>query len=264
VSAVDRPSDIDPTMMRLPMTTILLCMGLVHHVSPGRAQETAYTNDQGKFCIQIPEGWIEIPKGALTTAEFLSPLLIKEKIQFVTGLQLKGELPFRPPFVLVQYWSGVTPPADMVLQQLHQRRDSELGGLRRCREQADQNLTVTWIPPELEKGRHTIRFGLDVEGESLGPMKVVCALCLGKNGIVQLAGLGVGDELFQTIVDSVQFEAGAEFDPRSARLHYSTGPPRAQVIDWQSMALLTALFIFAWGATRIYRNRRKALASPNE
>ena len=185
------------------------------------AEGWQYSNAAEHYTLRLPEGWTEIPRAQMDLLNQFAGQ-INGQVKFATGFQRRDRLDLAYPYVLVQHHSlNGRPSLDEIFKQLSgeevareiDRANEKMAGL---------GMLTTADKPWLDRARRRIYMPVSGNAAGFGNVRGLAVICVRQEGMVQLngyaaeAGWPAFAPVFDSLVDSLAFEPGYEYDERLA------------------------------------------------
>lgn len=216
-------------IVRLIWLTIGCGAFVAHPAFAGEYRDTA-----GKFKLQLPDAWAEIPAGAIDTVNAnLQQRMPGSTVRYQTGFQIKNRPTLSYPYILVQpqsFPTGMkTPTLDQIEAELAKETKGAIKQVEGALADVAKNMAVGEIVMDRATSRFVMRTELDVTG--IGKVKGFSTGHVGTRGIILVHCYARAPEFdryfptFQAINASFQYEPGQEFKPQVS----SVASPAPQV-----------------------------------
>jgi hypothetical protein len=185
------------------------------------AEGWQYSNAAEHYTLRLPEGWTEIPRAQMDLLNQFAGQ-INGQVKFATGFQRQDRLDLAYPYVLVQHHSlNGRPSLDEIFKQVSGEEVArEIG--RATEEMARLGMVTTADKPWLDRANCRIYMPVSGNAAGVGNVRGLAAICVRQEGMVQLNGYATEAEwpafapVFDTLVDSLEFQQGYEYDERLA------------------------------------------------
>jgi hypothetical protein len=188
-----------------------------------------YTNPVDHYSVQLPPAWKILTKDEVSRVmSQLTRMTGAPSVEFVVGFQRSDRPHFGYPYVLVQRHQVNTPTIEQML------KSAEKDAPAAFEKVADKMKGIANNPavgqPTIDHARHILFMSVEMNVATVGPVKGLSALCLGRHGIAQFNFYAAKREYdlhlpdFQSMLDSFQWEPGYGYDEATAKANEQALP----------------------------------------
>ena len=183
-----------------------------------------YRNDQLKYSISLPEGWMEIPQAVLnqTINKRSQPSSSAKGAQFVAGFQKNSSRWFAHPYLLIQNYPSTSLYFETSLEKLAE----EVKGVGGIEKTSAKYKKARYDKPIVDRNRNLVYYTMEDELPDGVKVKSLSVFFPGRTGIVslffnsRLDGYDDNSADFQAVINSVSFDPAARYakgNPGSSR-----------------------------------------------